>query len=113
MANQPKTTNEELRDEAISRDINNQRVIASIQRDVDDVLVKLESDLKRAALSIDPWSRKQPRARKRAQARLIARSNELIQASYAKIAQLQRSAGMRLAAAESEATAMDIRDAIP
>ncbi len=108
-----KTTNEELRDEAISRDITNQRVIAAVQKEVDDVLVQLESDLKRVALSIDPWSKKLPRARRRAQARLIKRSNELIAAAYAKCAQINRESGKRLALAESAATTMDLRDAIP
>ncbi len=112
MPNQ-KTTNEELRDETISRDISNQRVSAAVQKEVDDVLVQLEADLKRAAERIDPWSKKLPRARRRAQARLIKRSNELIAAAYAKCAQINRESGKRLAVAESASTAMDIRDAIP
>lgn len=112
MANQ-KSTNEELRDESISRDIGNQRVIAAVQREVNAELTKLEAELKRVSLMIDPWSKKQPRARRRAERRLIARSDELIKETYARIAQINRESGKRLALAESAATTMDVRDAIP
>lgn len=105
--------NDEVRDEFVAQDIDNLKVTAAVQNQVDAILLQLQKDMKEAMLAVNPWDKPTPASRARAENRLKLRVDDMVTAAYSKIAVLQRASAARLAAAESEQSAMTIRDAIP
>lgn len=104
------SVNEEVRDALIPHDLDNRRALASVEREIDLRLLRLERDLKALIVTVDPAGAQQRRSKKNRTRIINRRARELINTAYSEINAMSRESLRRLARTESRAVALTIAE---
>jgi chaperonin cofactor prefoldin len=107
------TVAQKIRDDIIAQDVRYRRVDAAVRREVDDVLDKLEQDLRVLMIRIDVAGTKQRVARQRRLKKLQSESGILIRTAYSEINRVIRSASRRVAKVEAKKVNTIVQENLP
>lgn len=107
------TTNEKIRDDVISQDVVQRRVIAHVQSQVHARLHKLSLDLRAAMEATDPFTSTRPLVKRKRVGLLRQRANNLIRDAHNDCYQITRDAMQRIAVAKSKSVVHSMDKHIP